>query len=283
MAHLKKNIVWLASYPKSGNTWFRVFLSNLMSDSNEPVSINELYATPIASSRSLFDDYAGVSASDLSMEEIDDLRPQVYKDISAKAEDLVFHKVHDAWKRNSIGEPVFPSETTKAVIYFIRDPRDVAVSFAHHSSTSFEKIVKNMGDPNFSFCDSNKKIYNQLRQGLSSWSGHVKSWVEESGLPVFVLRYEDILKNGLDEFKRAVNYLELTYSEEKLKFAFKNSEFDSLRRIEDEQGFNEKPIKMKSFFREGKSGSWHNHLDQKLVEQLVRDHGQIMEQFGYLA
>lgn len=253
-----------------------------MSDADEPVSINKLHSTPIASSRSLFDDYAGTSASDLSMEEIDNLRPLVYKDISDQADDLVFHKVHDAWKLNARGEPVFPPEITKAVIYFIRDPRDVAVSFANHSSTTIEKIVQNMGDSSFSFCDSRERIQNQLRQELSSWSGHVKSWLKDSHLTVFVMRYEDMLKNGLEEFKKAVNYLGLTYNEEKLKLAFRNSEFKSLRKIEEEEGFNEKPMGMKSFFRKGKSGDWHNHLDEKLVKQLVKDHGQIMERFDYL-
>ena len=68
-----KKIVWLASYPKSGNTWFRVFLSNLLSKANQPVDINNLFAAPIASNRQLFDEATGLSSSDLTADEMNGL------------------------------------------------------------------------------------------------------------------------------------------------------------------------------------------------------------------
>ena len=275
------NLIWLSSYPKSGNTWFRAFLSNLMSEKDEPVHINELHSTPIASSRVMFDEYAGTAGSDLTMEEIDNLRPQVYREISGSSDELSFHKVHDAWKMNSRGEPVFPPDVTKAVIYFIRDPRDVAVSFAHHSSATLEKMVKNMADENFAFCDKNVKVYNQLRQDLSSWSGHVKSWVDESGLPVLVLRYEDMKNNTFPSFKRAVEYLGLDYPDSKIKLALKNSDFRQLKEMEEKEGFSEKPIKMRSFFREGRTGTYREELSAELIERIERDHGEVMGRFGY--
>ena len=100
------------------------------------------------------------------------------------ADELFFQKAHDAWKKTPSGEPMFPEDVTKGVIYFIRNPLDVAVSFAFHSSSSFEKTVKEMNDPENAFCGKPKLLYNQLRQDLLSWSGHVKSWVDDSGLPV---------------------------------------------------------------------------------------------------
>ena len=277
-----KNIIWLASYPKSGNTWFRVFLSNLLSEDDKPVSINELQSTPIASSRVIFEEYSGVTGSDLSQEEIDDLRPGVYREIAENADDLVFHKVHDAWKLNRKGEPLFPEDVTRAVIYFIRDPRDVAVSFAHHSSLEPNKMVKNMGQENFAFCEKPIKLYNQLKQDLSTWSGHVKSWVDRSGLPLLVLRYEDMKEDTFREFNRAVNFIGLTHSKEKIKLAIRNSEFARLKKMEEEEGFAEKPMKMGAFFRKGSSGSWRDVLSKEDIRQLKEDHGEVMERFGYL-
>jgi hypothetical protein len=276
------NIIWLASYPKSGNTWFRVFLSNLFSGSDLPVSINALHATPIASARTIFDDFTGVSASDLSMDEIELLRPRLYREISANSDELVFQKVHDAWKRNSLGEALFPPEVTHAVIYFIRDPRDVAVSFAHHSSVGFEQMIKKMADPSFSFCEKENRLYNQLRQELSTWSGHVKSWVDDSGLPVMVLRYEDMIANTYTHFEKAVKYLGLKYSRAQIEKALKNSDFRQVKKMEEEEGFAEKPLKMKSFFREGKSGSYRDTLDEKLITKIETMHGEVMKRFGYL-
>ena len=83
-----KKIIWLASYPKSGNTWFRVFLSNLLSHSDKPADINNLYATPIASNRELFDEATGISSSELTLDEIDNLRPLVYEFYARTAEEV---------------------------------------------------------------------------------------------------------------------------------------------------------------------------------------------------
>ncbi len=277
-----KPIIWLASYPKSGNTWFRIFLSNLFSESDEPVSINKLHATPIASGRTLFDEYAGVSSSDLSQDEIDDLRPGVYREAAANSGELIFQKVHDAWRLTPSGEPMFPADVTKAVIYFIRNPLDVAVSFAFHSSSSFEKAVDEMNDPDNAFCGKPKRLYNQLRQHLMTWSGHVKSWVDESGLPVLVLRYEDMKADTYNSFKKALDFLELEFSDQKIRQAIHNADFRNVRLMEEAEGFNEKPIKMTSFFREGAAGGWRNHLDPKDVERIVSEHGEVMRRYGYL-
>ena len=277
-----KKIVWLASYPKSGNTWFRVFLSNLFSDKDLPVSINELHATPIASSRSLFDDHAGVHSSDLSADEIEELRPEVYRRVAEEAKETVFHKVHDMWRLTPSGKPVFPAPVTKAVLYFIRNPLDVTVSFAYHGSKNPDEMVKEMNDPGNAFCSKPKRLYNQLVQPLSDWSGHVKSWVDDSGLPVHVVRYEDMLDNTFGTFSKALEIVGIAKSEEEIKSAIVASDLKALSEMEQEEGFKEKPMGMKSFFREGKAGGWREHLDESAVKMLVDRHHDLMERFGYL-
>lgn len=277
-----KKIVWLASYPKSGNTWFRVFLSNLLSENDTPVSINELHTTPIASSRSLFDAHAGVHSSDLSDEEIEELRPEVYRRVATEAKETIFYKVHDAWRLTPSGQPVFPMEVTRAVLYFIRDPRDVAVSFAFHGSKKPEEMVREVNDPNNAFCSKSKRLYNQLVQPLSDWSGHVKSWVDDSGLPVCVVRYEEMLKDTFKTFSRALEFAGVMKSEESIRKAIVSSDLKALSEMEQKEGFREKPMGMKSFFREGKSGGWREHLNEFSVNKLVDRHYAFMERFGYL-
>jgi hypothetical protein len=73
----QRKIVWLASYPKSGNTWLRGFITALLHPGNAGIDINNLYTTTIASSRQLFDELTGVSSADLAPEEIEKLRPMV--------------------------------------------------------------------------------------------------------------------------------------------------------------------------------------------------------------
>ena len=69
-------IIWLASYPKSGNTWLRAFLTSFQSG-GQPVDINSMAGGPIASARKRFDDAMGVEASELTQEEIDRYRPRI--------------------------------------------------------------------------------------------------------------------------------------------------------------------------------------------------------------
>jgi len=135
MSRTRENIVWLVSYPKSGNTWFRVFLRNLFSDSNQPVNKNELYDTPISSKKKLIDRYLVIHSSELTNEEINNLRPEVYEKISEELEELSYYKTHDAWTLNSKGKSLFPKDITRGVIYIFRNPLDVAISFSFHNNT----------------------------------------------------------------------------------------------------------------------------------------------------
>ena len=115
-------IIWLASYPKSGNTWLRAVLSNYRDDGEEPADINELGGGPIASARSPFDDAVGVEASDLTEAEIERYRPRIYRQMAESSQETLFLKVHDAYAYTADGLPLMPKEATAGVIYIVRDP-----------------------------------------------------------------------------------------------------------------------------------------------------------------
>lgn len=282
MSQELRKIIWLASYPKSGNTWFRVFLSNLLSETEIPASINELDSFSVASSRQLFDEYSGISASDLTPEETENLRPGVFRQIARQSGDPLFYKVHDAWRKTPEGEPLFGPDVTKAVIYFIRNPLDVAVSFAHHESKPVPAVIEEMNDPGYALCRKRDRIYSQFMQPLSDWSGHVKSWVDESGLPVMVVRYEDMLDDPFTVFGKALGFMGITKHERAIRKAIRNSEFGRLAEMEKQGGFREKPAGMKAFFREGKAEAWREHLTEENVSVLISGHESMMKRFGYL-
>jgi hypothetical protein len=276
------NIVWLASYPKSGNTWFRVFLSALLQPACETVDINNLHSTTIASSRQLFDELTGIASSDLSDEEIDRLRPLVYQKNAAELNRTVFHKIHDAYSVSSGDVALIPSPSTKAVLYFIRNPLDVAVSLANHLNTSIGKAIVIMNNSEYAFSGRTDRLQHQLRQRLTTWSMHVKSWNYESGLPVHLIHYEDMLINPFDTFSKALYFIELSYSATEIQAALEKSSFSKLKSQEDEKGFSEKNSASASFFRKGIAGDWKNMLTKKQVKQIIADHGEIMEKYGYL-
>jgi hypothetical protein len=277
-----KNIFWLASYPKSGNTWFRVFLSNLFKEDEQPASINDLHHTPIASARQPFDEATGLPSSDMTFEEVDRLRPDVYRMQAREAEDIQFRKVHDAYTYLEDGSPLFPTDVSRGAVYFIRNPLDVLISFAHHSASEPGKMVDVINDPEKAFGRNPARLFNQLRQKLSSWSGHVKSWVDQPNIRVHVMRYEDMRQEPLKVFMDAVRFLNLNVDQEEVKKALNKSDLSVLQEQEKEQGFKEKMIRADSFFRKGKVGEWREVLSQDQVDAVIHEHKDMMKRFGYL-
>lgn len=276
------NIVWLASYPKSGNTWFRVFLTNLLENRDTPANINNLYPTVIASSRILFDEISGLPSAELTQFEIDYIRRENFIYESRNSENIIYHKIHDAWIILPDGKPLIPYEATKCVLYFIRNPLDVVISFSNHLGKDIDFTIEIMNNPDYAFCKNTNKLYNQTRQKLLTWSMHVDSWVNQSKLPILVVRYEDMVTNTFQTFKSIIKFLGLPNSDEQIKKAIEFSSFEILKKQEEKNGFNEKSMKTKYFFRKGKINEWKKKLKTRQIQKIINTHEKIMKQFGYL-
>lgn len=277
-----KNVVWLASYPKSGNTWLRVFIANLLQNSTSPLDINQLWKMiPIASSRKVFDEILGIDSSLLSFEEIDCLRPEVYQAISQKSKKTVFLKIHDAYGFSDCGEPYIPEHITKAVVYIIRNPLDVAVSLANHSGISIDQAIHSMEDESNSLSSDPTRYHSRLRQKLSTWSNHVRSWTETTGLNLHVVRYEDMKLAPLDIFTRLVEFLQLGKDMTQIQRALDFSAFKELQNQEARGGYIEKPQSCHSFFYYGRVGRWREILTRPQVQRIIEAHQEIMETYGY--
>lgn len=279
------NIYWLASYPKSGNTWMRILLTNYLRNADQPADINSLDGGPIASARQIFDDNVGVEASDLTQDEIERYRPGVYEMISDQAAEQetgpLFLKVHDAYTYTPDGIPLISKAATAGVLYLIRDPRDVAVSFAHHSASTVERMVCKMNDPDFAFVDNPHRLHNQLRQRLLTWSGHVTSWVDEPGLRVHVVRYEDMQADPIVTFSEVVRFCGLDDGPSRIAKAVDFSRFDRVKAQEQAEGFGEKMPLAESFFRKGQVGNWREGMDEEVAATLCAAHAEVMGRFGY--
>ncbi|HEX9079145.1 MAG TPA: sulfotransferase domain-containing protein [Desulfuromonadaceae bacterium] len=277
-----KGIVWLASYPKSGNTWFRVFLNNLLAGGDEPADINDLKIAPIASARDIFDDGIGIEASDLSAEEIDLLRPRLYSHLAEETEGPLFMKIHDAYTLVADNTPLIPEKATAGALYFIRNPLDVAVSFAHHIGCDYDTSITYIARDDRFFCGEPGRLHVQLRQRLLSWSGHVESWMDHPPFPVCLIRYEDMKLRTLETFTNAVRFAGLPHVHEQIRKALDFSSFDNVQKQECAEGFREKNPASVRFFRKGEIGSWREELTDGQAARVVRDHCKVMRRFGYL-
>lgn len=276
-------IYWLASYPKSGNTWMRALLTNYLHRAEQPADINSLGDGPIASARQAFDNYVGIEASDLTADEIERYRPLVYEQMSEQATEPLFLKVHDAFTYTRYGYPLISKAATAGVIYLLRNPLDLVVSFAHHSATTVERMIRKMADPDYAFVDNPQKLHNQLRQRLLTWGGHVTSWVDEPELRLLLVRYEDLQADPIAVFTGVVRFCGLDDDAARIARAVEFSRFDRMRQQEAEHGFSEKMPRAASFFRKGTSGSWREALTPELAARLIADHREVMDRFGYLS
>lgn len=276
-------IVWLASYPKSGNTWFRAFISNFLANRDTPLPINEFDTVEIASSRERFDDLMWAEASDMTPDEVENNRPALYRYLAAEAKERMYLKAHDAYAATPRGEPLFPAEATFGAIYFVRNPLDVAISFAHHSGTSVDVSVERMANRHYAFALSHNGLHPQLRQRLLSWSEHAISWLDQQSFPVYCMRYEDMLQNASETFRGSLEFLSLPHEPDRLARAIQFSSFGVLRRQEEESGFREKPSSAQLFFRSGQVGQWRTVLTKAQIEQIIASHGEVMRRLGYLS
>lgn len=279
-----EGIVWLASYPKSGNTWFRIVLSRVLNQSVCPDYINDIdtiLGSPMVVNRMWMNRISGFDTALLSDDELDMLRPAAYEWYAGQVGKSVYIKIHDAYTFVDASTPLFPVKGCLGAVYFIRNPLDVAISLAHHAKCPVDWSIHMMANPKFSV-PLNTRNDRQIRQQISSWSNHVNSWVSNPPFKVLVLRYEDMLANPLATFAEGMEFLNLAVSKANLSKAIEDASFDKLQRQEAQFGFREKPPGEGSFFRKGIVGDWKASLNEAQIHKIIQDHGEVMREYGYL-
>jgi aryl sulfotransferase len=275
-------IIWLASFPKSGNTWFRILLANLAAGENGPADINDLDERGgIASGRQEFEAVTLLDSGLISPDDIDWLRPGVYARMAAEAVEARWIKVHDAYTLNADGEPVLGRGVARAAVYLVRDPRDVAISLAFHNSTTVDAAIELMNAPDGALCRGRKGQPQQLRQRLNGWSGHVASWLDQIDTPVHLFRYEDMRADPVAAFTHALAFAQRPASAEDIERAIRHADFGELQRQESEKGFGERMSRTAPFFRSGEAGAWRRGLTTDQVARIEAVHAPIMDRLGY--
>lgn len=289
--------VWLASYPKSGNTWLRILLANLRQD--RPVDINHLPGDRgIASARKPFDDLMLFPSGLLTHEECERLRPLVHAAVGRgrgyvdpaltpppRIGETHFIKTHDAWLPTSDGVPVMGGcGAADGAILIVRDPRDVAVSLAHHMGTDLDTTIDFLTSETAALCGRSDFQPQQLRQRLTSWAGFNASWLDQTELPVLMIRYEDMKSDPVKVLIAALDFAGLPATRAEAEQAASFATFEALRDQEQRQGFRESPTRgaPRAFFRRGVSGGWRDELTADQVARIERSQLAGMLRHGYL-
>ena len=269
-------IIWLASYPKSGNTWARAFLHNLLRDPKEAYSLDKITDYSVGDSYGLsYQKFLRKPVKEMTDEEIAILRPRVQKMYTEMSPDNIFVKTHNALI-DYLDRPMHAMEYTAGAIYIVRNPLDMIVSHADHYGFSIDESIANTAIEELKM-DSGKFTY----EIHCSWSRHVESWTANPSPGLHVMRYEDMNQRPVEAFGGLVQFLRLPVGQGRLRRAIENSSFKTLRKLEDEAGFQERSDKSARFFREGKVGGWRDVLTPEQVEAVVAAHEPQMRRFGY--
>lgn len=271
-------IVWLASYPKSGNTWVRAFLHNLIFRTEESYNINQINLLSVGdSAREWYGEFLNKPHDDWGMQETAAARPRVHAKIANLTDGLIFVKTHNALVTHG-GAPMITPELTAGAIYIIRNPLDIVVSMSHYFEMEIDSAIDVMNQ-SFEVRSSGEKVVYQM---WGSWSENVASWTRKVDPSLFVMRYEDLLMNPMIPFSALVEFLYLRPTRRELEKAIENSSFEKLKSQEIEQGFVEMPSVSGSFFRKGLVGQWKDVLTKDQIRTIVNAHYEQMSRFRYL-
>ena len=276
-------VVWLASYPKSGNTWTRAFLAAYLGEG--AFDLNDLGDGLHHGGLRAIDALLGVDPALLRRDEVMAYRPavahQLAADLAARGR-RTFAKLHSANLAMDAGGLPFPAGAGRA-LYIVRNPLDVAASMAPFFGWTHDRAVTVLGDDGFVLNERRDgRFMRILPEPLASWSTHVRSWLDAPGVPVHTLRFEDLKADAVGAFTRALEFVGEAPDPGRVALAVEAARFENLRQREADEGFKEHARRATApFFRKGRVGGWRDELTSEQARRVVADHRETMLRLGY--
>ena len=275
-------IIWLASYPKSGNTWVRLFLDSLF-NSSENFNINQNFIEQFPLRSNFFELTDNVNDQEEFAKHCIAAQQKLNLDNKIK-----IFKTHNAlwnWKN---GKYSFTNENeTLGVIHIVRDPRNVVTSILNYfHKKNYQDAIEFMRKDRILGGDEDE---HGLPTIIGSWSNHYKSW-KKFKKNYLLIKYEDLIKKNKEEFFKITNYLnslgDFKFSENNISKAIKNCEFENLSKQEDKFGFisnsdTNKKLNQK-FFNLGPNNDWKKILNKEYQEEIENLFGTEMKDVGYI-
>lgn len=278
-----REIVWLASYPKSGNTWVRLFLEAYFLGE---INLNEMVVSVADDNAARHTIGSDWDPRDLPVDLQQLTRPMgLLRLVLAYRQDKIvgvplFVKTHNAHMIVN-GIEQLPECLTKSVIYIVRDPRDVLLSYAKHMGQETDEAIKSMLDV---YRVLEAKDAMKIADFISSWSRNVQGYMQADTHNVKIFKYEEMRKEPIKAFSEILEHAGVHPDRERIKRALDMCAISKMQEKEKEEGFLESsPKNNDGFFSGGgKIGNWHDKLSMIQLRKLERGCESMMRQLGYL-
>ena len=279
-------IIWLASYPKSGNTWVRSMLTALIYTNDGKFNFDLLDKIKQFPSQIFFKDLTN------RYDDVDEIAKnwETAQDLINLNKEVKFLKTHHL--KCKIGENNFTSQrNTLATIYIVRDPRNLVNSISNHYSKSLEESKKFLMTPRYlyGFKKNGDVKKNDIKTLLGTWSQHYNFW-KTNNTNYLLIRYEDLIKDTNSALNKIIvflkKYINIEVNDEKIKNILNTTNFQYLKNLENEGKFNENAFEnintKKTFFYLGPKNNWKNNLDEKTKKEIENELNKEMSELGYL-
>ena len=279
-------IIWIASYPKSGNTWLRSIISALVYSKDGIFTFDKLSKIDQFPEKKFFKDLVK------NFRDFDEIKKNwiAAQDKINLDEKIKFFKTHQG--NFKIGNDHFTNnQNTQAVIYIVRDPRNLVTSISNHYSLSLNEACKFLTSPELM---GNGKSWEEKKDGifnfLGKWNEHYKSWTNNTK-NLLLLRYEDLINEPKKELEKIIfflnKYINFETNDIKIDNILESTNFKNLKKMEQEGSFTENVIKKETgsnvnFFNLGPKNIWQNSLDKKIIKKIEDDFKDEMKEIGYL-
>jgi len=266
-------ITWIASFPRSGNTWLRALITAYANDGR--VEINNIMQT--GDKEPMY--YDGIVNAPISSWRLGDqamIKPAALMRMLEHAGNNLMLKTHDC-NDEIAGVEQIPPRLSRTAICIVRDPRDVALSFMnHYVMDSMDAALDHMLNDEALTRFPNKGLFIPQR----SWQAHTASWLRKTSYPVHILRYEDLLAQPFKEFSKVVRILQMEFDAKLLKKSIEAWAFSRLQKAEQKEGFREGVGQV--FFYKGQANRWEAELSQAHQDRIVKACSVQMKAFDYL-
>lgn len=271
-------MVWLASYPKSGNTWVRAILTALSAKPDNRFDINAMIGRGGPISPNEFEDIMGLCWSELTDGERLELLPSFTAELARETRGFEYHKTHMNFQLSPSGKPVFHDREGTVAVYIVRDPRQVSISQAHFFGTDIDDSINMMNDPERRVGLGDPEMI----ESVGRWTDHVTGWLCQKHIPIHVMRYEAMKADPFKAVTEMLEFVGVSTTAQMIEAAIIATRFDQLQDLEHQEGFNQRSTATDRFFRNGTSDEWRHVLTKGQRLRIERDQGAGMHLLGYL-